>query len=95
MAAHRKLNRLRDDLCVAGLRNCALISVTILPTPPRDVYDQSEDRCDQDCLQHKLLSVDVAGHDEERSVGIAHKPEKTASAMRRKRQREHDGKKDG
>jgi hypothetical protein len=49
--------------------------------------------CDEDRLQDKLLSVDVAGHDEERSVCIARKSEKTASAVRRKHQREHDGKK--
>jgi len=42
-----------------------------------------------------LLSVDVAWHDEERSVGISRKSEKTASAVRRKHQREHNGKKDG
>jgi hypothetical protein len=39
--------------------------------------------------------VNVAWHDEERSVGISRKSEKTASAVRRKHQREHNGKKDG
>jgi hypothetical protein len=64
---------------------------------PRDVYDQSEQHSDEDRLQDKLPSVDVAGHDEERSVGIPRKPEKTASAstVRRKYQREQDGKNDG
>jgi hypothetical protein len=62
----------------------------LFPTRPRDVYDQSEQHSDEDRLQDKLPSVDVAGHDEERSVGIARKPEKTASAsaVRRKHQRE-------
>ena len=48
-------------------------------------------------LQDKLSSIDVVRHDEERSVGIASKPEKTASAsaVRRKHQREQDGKNDG
>ena len=51
----------------------------------------------KDRLQKKLLSVDVAWHDEDRPAGIARKPEKTASASAvwRKHQREHDGKKDG
>jgi hypothetical protein len=57
-----------------------------------DVYDQSEQHSDEDRLQDKLPSVDVAGHDEERSVGIVREPEKTASAsaVRRKHQREQD-----
>lgn len=71
------------------------VSAILSPTPPQDVYDQSDEYCDEDRLQNKLLSVDLAGHDEERSVGIARKSEKTASAVRRKHQREHDGKKDG
>jgi hypothetical protein len=54
----------------------------LFPTRPRDVYDQSEQHSDEDRLQDKLPSIDVAGHDEERSVGIARKPEKTASAFR-------------
>ena len=64
---------------------------------PRDVYDQREQHSNEDRLQDKLPSVDVAGHDEKRSVGIARKPEKTASAsaVRRKHQREKDGKNDG
>jgi hypothetical protein len=58
---------------------------------------QSEQHSDKDRLQDKLPSVDVAGHDEERSVGIACNPEKTASAsaVRRKHQREQNGKNDG
>jgi hypothetical protein len=74
-----------------------LICVILFPTRLRDVYDQSERHSDEDRLQDKLPSVDVAGHDEEWSLGIARKPEKTASAfaVRRKHQREQDGKNDG
>ena len=64
-------------------------------TRPRDVYDQGEQHSDEDCLQDKLSSVNVAWHDEGRPVGIARKPEKAASAVRRKHQREQDSKKDG
>src|SRR5262249_1735910 len=56
---------------------------------------RSERTDGEDRLQGKLLSVDVAGHYEERSMGIARKSEKTSSAVRCKHQREHDGKKDG
>ena len=71
------------------------LAPVILFPPPRNVYDQSEQHGEEDRLQGKLLSVDVAGHYEERSMGIARKSEKTSSAVRCKHQREHDGKKDG
>ena len=94
MAAHRKSDQCRDDPCGGGLHKGCLISAILFP-PPRNVYDQSEQHGEEDCLQDKLLSVDVAGHDEERCVGIARKSEKTASAVRCKHQRQDDGKKDG
>ena len=71
-----------------------LISVIPFPTPPRNVYDQSEQQGDEDRLQDKLLSVDVTGHDPERPVSIARKLEKTESPVRRKHRRKQDGKDD-
>jgi len=71
------------------------VSAILSPTPPQDVYDQSDHYCDEDRLQNKLLSIDLAGHDEERSVGIARKSEKTASPVRRKHQGDQNGDGDG
>ena len=79
-AAHRKSDQCRDDPCGGGLHKGCLISAILFP-PPRNVYDQSEQHGEEDCLQDKLLSVDVAWHDEERPARIARKPEKTASAL--------------
>lgn len=71
------------------------VSAILFPTPPHDVYNQSEHHCNEDRLKNELLSVDLAGHDEERSVSIARKSEKTASPVRRKHQRGQNGDGDG
>ena len=76
MAGHRKSDRSRDGSFRGRTWSRCLISVILFP-PPRNVYDQSKQHGDKDRLQDKLLSVDVAGHDEERAVCIARKPEKT------------------
>ena len=87
-----RLDRRRVYLYAGGLRKGRLISAILFPPPP-NVYDQSEQHGEDNRLQDKLLSVNVARPDEERSVGVSCKPEKTAFAVRRKHQRQDAGKK--
>jgi hypothetical protein len=89
------LDRRRVYSVADGLPQKCLISAVFFRAPPRDVYDQSEQHSNDDRLRDKLLYGDVPSGYGERCVDIAAKSEKSPFPVRRKHQREQDGKFDG